>query len=155
MLTLLNGCCICTVPIYAPRQKFMFLLWIYWIYVFIFSLCTALFFLLRISASGFTAEVLMRPSGHYVFIFIFILSCISFCRSVFFACLLPPTTATGEVLQYLTRSALLHVELRHIPVFRLFTFPAFLSKTRQYTQDFIVPSNFYHNLDTLLSKKFK
>jgi len=39
------------------------------------------------------------------------------------------------------------VESRHIRVFRLFTFPAFLSKTRQYTQDFIVPSNFHHNLD--------
>jgi len=39
------------------------------------------------------------------------------------------------------------VESRHIRVFRLFTFPAFLSKTRQYTQDFIVLSNFHHNLD--------
>jgi len=39
------------------------------------------------------------------------------------------------------------VESRHIRVFRLFTFPAFLSNTRQYTQDFIVPSNFHHNLD--------
>jgi len=53
------------------------------------------------------------------------------------------------VLQYLTRSALSRVESRHIRVFRLFTFPAFLSKTRQYTQDFIVPSNFHHNLDRL------
>jgi len=52
------------------------------------------------------------------------------------------------MLQYLTRSALSRVESRHIRVFRLFTFPAFLSKTRQYTQDFIVPSNFHHNLDT-------
>ena len=55
------------------------------------------------------------------------------------------------VLQYLTRSALSRVESRHIRVFRLFTFPAFLSKTRQYTQDFIVPSNFHHNLDTVNS----
>jgi len=53
------------------------------------------------------------------------------------------------LLQYLTRSALSRVESRHIRVFRLFTFPAFLSKTRQYTQDFIVPSNFHHNLDRL------
>ena len=52
-----------------------------------------------------------------------------------------------QVLQYLTRSALSRVESRHIRVFRLFTFPAFLSNTRQYTQDFIVPSNFHHNLD--------
>ena len=52
------------------------------------------------------------------------------------------------MLQYLTRSALSRVESRHIRVFRLFTFPAFLSKTRQYTQDFIVPSNFHHNLDS-------
>jgi len=55
----------------------------------------------------------------------------------------------ASVLQYLTRSALSRVESRHIRVFRLFTFPAFLSKTRQYTQDFIVPSNFHHNLDRL------
>jgi len=38
-----------------------------------------------------------------------------------------------SLLQYLTRSALSRVESRHIRVFRLFTFPAFLSKTRQYT----------------------
>ena len=57
------------------------------------------------------------------------------------------------VLQYLTRSALSRVESRHIRVFRLFTFPAFLSKTRQYTQDFIVPSNFHHNLDTLENRR--
>jgi len=69
------------------------------------------------------------------------------CRSVLLACLLPRSAARGEVLQYLTRSALSRVESRHIRVFRLFTFPAFLSKTRQYTQDFIVPSNFHHNLD--------
>ena len=53
-------------------------------------------------------------------------------------------------MQYLTRSALSRVESRHIRVFRLFTFPAFLSKTRQYSQDFIVPSNFHHNLDNIL-----
>jgi len=53
------------------------------------------------------------------------------------------------LLQYLTRSALSRVESRHIRVFRLFTFPAFLSKTRQYTQDFNVLSNFHHNLDRL------
>jgi len=55
----------------------------------------------------------------------------------------------SKMLQYLTRSALSRVESRHIRVFRLFTFPAFLSKTIQYTQDFIVPSNFHHNLDRL------
>jgi len=60
------------------------------------------------------------------------------------------TDARAEILlQYLTRSALSRVESRHIRVFRLFTFPAFLSKTRQYTQDFTVPSNFHHNLDRL------
>jgi len=67
----------------------------------LFSHCMALFFLLQISPSGFTAEVLKRPSGHYVFIFIFILSSVSFCSSVLFACLLPLTAGIGEVLQYL------------------------------------------------------
>jgi len=89
----------------------------------------------------------MRPLGLYVFHF-FILYGVSLCRSVLLACLLPRSAASGEVLQYLTRSALSRVESRHIRVFRLFSFPAFLSKTRQYTQDFIVPSNFHHNLDT-------
>ena len=114
----------------------------------LFSRCTALFFLLRVSPTGFTAEVLMRPLGLYVFHFFFILYGVSLCRSVLLACLLPRSAARGEVLQYLTRSALSRVESRYIRVFRLFTFPAFLSKTRQYTQDFIVPSNFHHNLDT-------
>jgi len=80
----------------------------------------------------------------------FILYGVSLWRSVLLACLLPWSAARGEVLQYLTRSALSHVESCHIRVFRLFTFPAFLSKTRQYTQDFIVPSNFHHNLDNIL-----
>jgi len=44
-----------------------------------------------------------------------------------------PQLTTNDLLQYLTRSALSRVESRHIRVFRLFTFPAFLSKTRQYT----------------------
>jgi len=110
-----------------------------------FSHCTALFFLLRVSPIGFTAEVLMRPLGLYVFYF-FILYGVSLCRSVLLAYLLPRSAARGEVLQYLTRSGLSRVESRHILVFRLFTFPAFLSKTRQYTQDFIIPSNFHHNL---------
>jgi len=113
-----------------------------------FSCCTALFFLLRVSPTGFTAEVLMRPLGLYVFHFSSFMACL--CRSVLLACLLPRSAARGEVLQYLTRSALSRVESRHIRVFRLFTFPAFLSKTRQYTQDFIVPSNFHHNLDSML-----
>ena len=65
------------------------------------------------------------------------------------SCLLLRSAARGEELQYLTRSALSRVESRHVHVFRLFTFPAFLSKTRQYTQDFIVPSNFHHNLDKI------
>jgi len=112
-----------------------------------FSRCTALFFLLRVSPTGFTAEVLMRPLGLYVFHFSSFMAFL--CRSVLLACLLPRSAARGEVLQYLTRSALSHVESRHIRVFRLFTFPAFLSKTRQYTQDFIVPSNFHHNLDKI------
>jgi len=112
-----------------------------------FSRCTALFFLLWVSPTGFTAEVLMRPLGLYVFHFSSFMAFL--CRSVLLACLLPRSTARGEVLQYLTGSALsrVGVESRHIRVFRLFTFPAFLSKTRQYTQDFIVPSNFHHNLD--------
>jgi len=90
----------------------------------------------------------MRPLGLYVFHF-FILYRVSLCRSVLLACLLPQSTARGEVLQNLTRSALSCVESLHIRVFRLFTFSAFLSKTRQYTQDFIIPSNFHHNLDKL------
>ena len=56
-------------------------------------------------------------------------------------------------MQYLTRSALSLVESHYIRVFRLFTFSAFLSKTRQYIQDFIVPSNFHHNLDNILGDK--
>jgi len=51
-------------------------------------------------------------------------------------------------LVLLCHVTLSRVESRYIRVFRLFTFPAFLSETRQYTQDFIVPSNFHHNLDT-------
>ena len=39
------------------------------------------------------------------------------------------STLENRLLQYLTRSALSRVESRHIRVFRLFTFPAFLSKT--------------------------
>jgi len=88
----------------------------------------------------------MRPLGLYVFHFSSFMAFLY--RSVLPACLLPRSSARGEVLQYLTRSALSRVESRHIRVFRLFTFPAFLSKTRQYTQDFIVPSNFHHNLDS-------
>ena len=34
-----------------------------------FSHCTALFFLLRVSPTGFSAEVLMRPLGLYIFHF--------------------------------------------------------------------------------------
>jgi len=75
---------------------------------------------------------------------------VSFWRSVLLAYLLPRSAARGEVLQYLTHSALSRVESCHIRVFRLFTFLAFLSKIRQYTQDFIVPSNFLHNLDNIL-----
>jgi len=85
----------------------------------------------------------MRPLGLYVFHFSSFMAFL--CRSVLLACLLPWSAARGEVLQYLTRSALSRVESRHIRVFRLFTFPAFLAKTRQYTQDFIVPSNFHHS----------
>jgi len=89
------------------------------------SRCTALFFLLRVSPTGFTAEVLMRPLGLYVFhfFFFFILYGVSLCRSVLLACLLPRSAARGKVLQYLTRSALSRVESRHIRIFRLFTFP--------------------------------
>jgi len=89
----------------------------------------------------------MRLLGLYVFHFHPL--GVSLCRSVLLACLLPRSAARGEVLQYLTRSTLSRVESRHIRVFRLFTFPAFFSKTRQYTQDFIVPSNFHHNLDRI------
>ena len=42
-------------------------------------------------------------------------------------------------LVLLCHVTLSRVESRHIRVFRLFTFPAFISKTRQYTQVFIVP----------------
>jgi len=110
-----------------------------------FSRCTALFFLLRVSPTGFTAEVLMMPLGLYVFHFSSFMAFL--CHSVLLACLLLQSAARGEVLQYLTHSALSRVESRHICIFRLFTFPAFLSKIRQYTQDFVVPSNFHHNLD--------
>jgi len=133
------------VPILTPRQKIKFLHWIFEFMSLSFSRCTALFFLLRVSPTGFTAEVLMRPLGLYVFHFSSFMAFL--CRSVLLACLLPPSAAREEVLQYLTRSALSRVESRHIRVFRLFTFPAFLSKIRQYTQDFIVPSNSHHNLN--------
>ena len=125
---------------------FEFLYWIYWIYVFIvFPLYGTLF-----PTAGFSHRVYRRgfneAIGTLCFPF-FILYGVSLCRSVLLACLLPRSAGRGEVLQYLTRSALSRVESRHIRVFRLFTFPAFLSKTRQYTQDFIVPSNVHYNLD--------
>jgi len=60
----------------------------------------------------------------------------------------PDTPCCNISLVLLCHVTLSRVESRHTRVFRLFTFPAFLSKTRQYSQDFIFPSNFRHNLDT-------
>jgi len=142
------------VPTFARFQytcrdkKFEFLYWIYWIFTFIvLPLYGTLF-----PTAGFSPWVYRRgfneAIGTLCFPF-FILYGVSLCRPVLLACLLLWSAARGEVLQYLTRSALSRVESRHIHVFRLFTFPAFLSKTRKYTQDFIVPSNFHHNLDNI------
>jgi len=131
-LTLLSGSYICAVLIYTPRQKFEFL---YWIYVFIFivlPLYGTLFptadFSHRVYRRGFNEAIgtLCFPFFHPLWhSFIFILYGVSLCRSVLLACLLARSAARGEVLQYLSHSALSHVESYHIRVFRLSLFLPF------------------------------
>jgi len=80
-------------------------------------------------------------------------SFMAFLMSFGLACMLAATERSKRGSVAISHSfCFCHVALscvgsRHIRVFRLFTFSAFLSKTRQYTQDFIVPSNLHHNLD--------
>ena len=113
-----------------------------------FSRCMALFFLLRVSPTGFTAEVLMRSLGLYVFIFI-----LYGVRS----CLLLRSAARGEVLQYLTRTALSRcfVMCRITPFMctQTFHFLHFLQlfSLRQYNTHTRLPRSIklHHNLDRL------
>jgi hypothetical protein len=74
----------------------------------------ALFFLLRVSPTGFTAEVLTRQLGLHVYHFHPLWrTFMVFLYGIFFmalglrrpGCLLSRRAARGEVLQYLTRSA--------------------------------------------------